>query len=180
MDAPRGPLTEARIREILAGMTAFHEKLRKRGRARDAQKPVPLPSAENYPPASSLADVVAPYFSDDPAEVAFYQDVMRLQELLTHVTMPGSARARINAAIASLRAQNVHVVGGVPDAAMLELFDVMFSSRIAQLQSITDEELSLVERFKPELEKELFHRAQSYIGGRPSRSGSRSTKRRGE
>jgi hypothetical protein len=160
MEASARQLTEARIREILAGMPAFHDRLAKLGRTKDAHTPVPLPSAADYPPASSVADVVAPYFSDNSDEVAFYQDVMRLQELWTYVNMAGSARGRIDAAIASLRLQTAQIIDNVPDPDMATLFDTMISSRIAQLESVTDDELYAVKSLAPEVEKELFQRAQ--------------------
>jgi hypothetical protein len=170
MEASVRQLSESRIREILVGMPAFHEKVGELGRTNGAQTPVPLPSAGNNPPVSSVADVVAPHFSDDPAEVEFYQDVMRLQELWTYVNMTGSARPRIDAAIASLRLQTTQVMTNVPNPEMAALFGTMISSRIAQLESVTDEELSAIERLAPEIEKELVHRAPGGIGGRRARS----------
>ena len=175
MEASVRHLTEARIRELLAGMPTFNEKIRKLGRSSGPA----LPSAEDYPAASSLADVVAHSLSDDPEEVAFYQDVMRLQELWTYVNaLPGSARGRIDAAIASLRLQTAQVMGGTTDEDMAALFRAMISSRIEQLESVTDEELSLVARFAPEVEQELFHRAQGAPRPRRARSASRSRKRK--
>ena len=179
MEASVRQLSESRIREILVGMPAFHRKVGELGGTSGAQTKVPLPSAENYPPASSLGDVVASSFSDDPDEVAFYQDVMRLQELWTYVNMTGSARPRIDAAIASLRLQTTQVMTNLPDPDMAALFAAMISSRIAQLESVTDEELSAVKSLAPEIEKELFHRAQGSIGGRRARS-ERAGKKRNE
>ena len=168
MEASARQLTESRIRELLGGMPAFHEKIRKLGREKGAQTPIPLPPAENYPPAGSLADVLAPHFSDDPDEMTFYQDVMRLQELWTYVNMAGPARGRIDAAIANLRLQTAQIMDNVPDTEMAALFDTMIASRIAQLESVTDEELTAVANLAPEVEKELFHRAQSTTGRRPA------------
>ena len=110
MEALVRQLTESRIREILAGMAAFREKVGKLGGKKGAQMPLSWP-VEDYPPATSVAEVVAPYFSDDSDEVPFYQDVMRLQELWTYVNMTGSARGRIEAAIEELSA----IKGLAPD-----------------------------------------------------------------
>ena len=161
-------------------MPAFHKKVGELSHTIGAQAPAPLPSAENYPPASSLTDVVAPYFPDELPEVEFYQDVIRLKELWTYVSMPGSARPRIDAAIANLRLQTAQTMTNVPNPEMGVLFETMISSRIAQLESVTDEELSAIERLAPEIEKELFHRAQGSIGGRRVRSERSGAKRRQE
>jgi len=180
MEASVRQLSESRIRELLVGMPAFHKKVGELGRTNGAQAPVPHPSAENHQSADSLDDVVAPYFPEDSAEVEFYQDVTRLQELWTYVNMAGPARPRIDAAIASLRLQTTQVMTNVPDPDMVALFDAMISSRIAQLESVTDEELSAIERLAPEIEKELVHRAQQSSGGRRPRSDLPGAKRRQE
>ena len=172
MEASVRQLSESRIREILVGMPAFQRKVGELGWTKGTLTPVALPSAEDYPPAGSLADVVAPYFPDDTGEMAFYQDVMRLQELWTHVSMAGSARPRIDAAIANLRLQTAQIMTNVPNPEMAVLFETMILSRIAQLESVTDEELSAIERLAPEIEKELFHRIQATVGGAPCAVGS--------
>lgn len=170
MEASVRQLSESRIREILVGMPAFHEQVGELSHTMGAQTLVALPSDENHPPASSLVDVVAPYFSDELPEVEFYQDVIRLKELWTYVSMPGAARPRIDAAIANLRLQTAQVMTNVPNPEMAVLFETMISSRIAQLESVTEEELSAIKRLAPEIEKELFHRAQPATVGRPARS----------
>jgi hypothetical protein len=161
-------LTESRIRVLIEGMPAFYEKVRKLGRTKRGRTPMPLPNAEDYPPVGSLADVVATTFSDDPAEVAFYQDMMRLDELWALRRRRGGARAAIQAAIATLQQRTVVVEGGTLDRGMSELFDVMFSARIAQFESITDEELAAIERCAPEIEQ-AFNRRMQWLHPRRSR-----------
>ena len=179
METPVRQLTESRIRELLDGMPAFNERIRKLGRTKAGQTPIPLPAPENYPPVGSLTDVVATSYSDDPDEVAFYRDVMRLQELwaLTQTTR-GSARAGIDAAIASLRLQTAQIMTDAPDADMATLFGTMISSRIAQLESMTDEELEAVARFAPEIEKAMMRGLQGGAGARRARSERPSPKRK--
>jgi hypothetical protein len=178
---PVRQLTESRIRELLAGMPAFNERIRERGRTKGSRTPLPLPAPENYPPVASLADVVAPSFSDDPEDVAFYRDAMRLQELWTYVqSTRGSARAQVDAAIGSLRQQTAGITSAAPDAHMATLFSTMIAARIADLESITDEELEAVARFAPEIEKAMMHDFQSGAGARRVRSGRPSKKRPGE
>jgi hypothetical protein len=171
------PLTESRIRELIEGMPAFDALLQKQGHSMGGQAPLPLPSAEEFPPAGSLADVVATSFSDNPAEVDFYRDVMRLQELWALAGMKsGSVRSRINAAMASLRMQANMNMDPLPDAGMAELFGTMITSRIAQLESMTDEEIAAVERLKPEIDK-AFRSRLTAAGRKPrSRSGGRRRK----
>ena len=172
------PLTESRIRELIEGMPAFDARIQKQGRSKGGQTPLPLPSADEFPPAASLADVVATSFSDDPAEVEFYRDVMRLQELWALAGMKsGSVRSRINAAIASLRMQTTMIMDPLPDPSMAQLFGTMITSRIAQLESMTDEEIAAVERLKPELDKAFMRRLNAAGRPRRSRAGGSSEKR---
>ena len=58
MESPDRQLTESRIRELIAAMPAFNERIRKLGRTKAGRTPLPLPAAEDYPPVGSLADVV--------------------------------------------------------------------------------------------------------------------------
>lgn len=179
METPVRQLTEARIRKLLAGMPAFNERIRKLGRTREGRTPIPLPAPANYPPVGSLADVVATSFSDDPDAVAFFRDVMRLQELWTYVqTRSGSARAQIGAAIASLRQQTAQILSTAPDAASAALYSTMISSRIADLESMTDEELDAVARCAPEIEKAFMRGLQASASARRGRSERRSQKRK--
>lgn len=164
METPPRQLTETRIRELLDGMPAFNKRIRKLGRTKHGRAPLPLPAPEDYPAVGSPADFVAESFSDDPAEIAFYRDVMRMQELWAFgKTRHRSARATIDAAIDSLR-QQTQLTIATPDADAIELplddmpeiFATMISARIADLESITDEELDAVARFAPEIEKVML------------------------
>jgi hypothetical protein len=181
MKTPVRQLTESRIRELLAGMPAFNERIRKLGRNKVGRTPIPLPAPENYPPVGGLADVVATSFSDDPDEVAFYQDMMRLQELWTYVhTLPGTARAWLDAAIASLRQQTAQIMSAASDAGVAALYNTMISSRIAELESMTDEELEAIARCAPEIEKAFMRGPQASASARRARSERRSQKRKGK
>ena len=178
MELPVRPLTESRIRELLDGMQAFNERISKKGRTKAGRTPLPLPAAKDYPSVGSLADAIAPSYSDDPDEVAFFRDVMRLQELFAFTQGRIPARAAIDAAIATLRRQEVVIVSHDPDADIAELYtaemrelhSAMFSSRIAQLETVTDEELSAVERFAPEIGPALMRGMTASPASRRARS----------
>ena len=176
MESRARPLTEARIRELIDGMPAFNDRIRKRGRTKAGRTPLPLPAAEDFPAVGSLADAIAPTFSDDPAQVAFYQDVVRLHELLVYVrSRRGSPRDQINATIAQLRQMTVQIVdkdGGVTEVAPAMLggiYEKMVSARIAQLETITDEELRLVERYASEIELAMMRSLPRGTGARRRR-----------
>ena len=185
-ELPVRRLTEARIRELLDGMPDFYEKLRKKDR-KTGGKPLPLPKAEDYPAVGSLADAMAPSFYDDPDEMAFYRDMMRLQDLwgFTQGRIK-PARAAIDAALATLRQQDVVIVSDDPDvdvaelysAEMAELHSIMFGSRIAQLESVTDEELSAVERFASQIGPKLMGSMKASASVRRARSGNGGPKRK--
>ena len=170
MELPVRPLTESRIRELLDGMPAFYERIRKLGNTKAGRTPLPLPAAKDYPSVGSLADAIAPSFSDDPDEVDFYRDMMRLQELWAFTQgRIKPARAAIDAALAILRQQTVTIVSNDPNANLAELYtaemaelhSIMFASRIAQLESVTDEELNAVEHFAPQIGPALMNSMQA-------------------
>ena len=175
MELPVRPLTEARIRELLEGMPAFYERLRKNDRR--GQKPLPLPAPQDYPSVGSLADAIAPTVSDDPDEVDFYRDMMRLQDLWGFTQGKLPARAAIDAAIATLRQQTVTIVSYDPGvdiaepytAEMAEIHSIMFGSRIAQLESVTDEELNAVQRYASEIGPAMMRSMKASTGARRRR-----------
>lgn len=126
--APR-PLTEARIREVIAGLPAFYARLHKHDRAGRRKKLIPLP----------------------PNDVAFYADMMRMQEMWAYAqSKRQSARAKVDAAIANLRAQTA-AIPSAAGAEMTSLFGEMISSRLAELESYTDEELEVVAGLSTEI-----------------------------
>ena len=184
-ELPVRPLTEARIRELLDAMPDFYEKVRKKDR-KAGRKPFPLPKAEDYPAVGSLADAMAPSFYDDPDEAAFYQDMMRLQDLWGFTQGKLPARAAIDEAIATLRLQTVEIVTDNADAdiselytaEMAELHSIMFGSRIAQLESVTDDELTAIERFAPEIGPRLMGSMKASASVQRARSGNGSPKRK--
>jgi hypothetical protein len=170
MDLPVRPLTESRIRELIAGMPAFDEKIRKSSRTTKGRTPIALPPPDEYPVVGSVADVAAGSFHDDPAEAEFFRDMMRLEELWAYISMmPGSARGRIDAAIASLRLQTAGVMTGATDEGMAELFGSMISARIAQLESVTDDELAAIRNCAPELQAAYGNGMQKALNRRTGR-----------
>jgi hypothetical protein len=60
-------------------------------------------------------------------------------------------RAKVDAAIASLRAQSGQIAGAVPGAEMTSVISEMISSRLAELESYTDAELEAVARLSTEI-----------------------------
>lgn len=174
-------LSEGRIRELLAGMPDFDRRIRRLGRTKRGRTPVPIPAASEYPSAASLADIVAPYYSDKAEEVDFYRDMMRLQELWGYAhAIPRCARAGIEADIANLRAQTEQILANAATPELAAMMEKLVAARIAYLESITAEELAAIEQCAPEIEAAFRRRMEARTEERRRRSTRRRRARTGD
>jgi len=162
MEYPIRHLTEDRIRDLLAGLPDFDRRIQRLGRTKRGRTPVSLPAADDYPPVASLADLVAPHFSDKPEEVAFFRDMMRLQELWSYVqAIPACARAGIEGTIAQLREQGAQILNDPANGERVEVLGRLIAARVAYLESVTAGELEAIARCATEIEAALQRRIEA-------------------